>query len=113
MKGQGLVSPLSCEVTVRGQQPAWTLTASAVRVDVPKRRNSWSFLVSTEMWPCHKSTHINGSSTFSLLPSAWKRVCHISASLDSCPLVSVGYEVNFLLVNRGSGGHTITLTWLD
>lgn len=29
-----------------------------------------------------------------------------SASLDSCPLVSVGDEVNFLQVNRGSGGHT-------
>ena len=30
-----------------------------------------------------------------------------SASLDSCPLVSVGDGVNFLQVNkRGSGGHT-------
>lgn len=71
------------------------------------------FLVSTSMRPCHQSTQINPRSAFSPLPSVWKSVCHISASLVSCPLVSVGYEVNFFLVNRGSGGHTLGPTWLD
>lgn len=40
-----------------------------------------------------------------------KCVCVIfSASLDSCPLVSVGDEVNFLLVNRGRRERTHTHT---
>lgn len=101
--------------------PGWTLSASAASVDVLKRRNIYLFfkkqagvfLVSTYMWPCHQSTQINPRSAFSPLPCVWKSVCHISASLVSCPLGSVGYEVNFLLVNRGSGGHALGPTWLD